>query len=165
VLLDPVIIVPPRDGRSTPPSQVHQALRFLYGQHPFDRVAMDRAAGGEQLSEWIETELGCKIVLYTSGTSERARCAQRFYEGLRGDPRPTLQHTGDPTLRQHVLNAVARVLPSGAVTFDRPSQSRSAPTQDAKVIDGLTAASIIHDAALSAPAPIDPSLYRIQLLA
>ena len=108
VLLEPTIIVPPRDGQSIPPSQIREALRQLYAEHPFGRVAMDRAAGGEQLAEWIETELRCQVVLYTNGTAEQSRCAQRFYEGLRADPWPTLQHTGSPELTRHVLNARAR---------------------------------------------------------
>jgi hypothetical protein len=127
---------------------------------------MDRAACGEQLAEWIEDSLRCEVVLYTNGTAERARVAQRFYEGLRADPRPTLQHTGNPELTRHVLNAVARVLPRGDVVFDRPNQSRSAQAQDQRVIDGLTAASIVNDAAIGARRPpVNLDDYRILLLA
>jgi hypothetical protein len=149
VLLDPIIIVPPRDGRSIPPSQIRQALKRVHVEHPYGRVAMDRAAGGEQLAEWIETELGCQVVLYTNGTAEQARCAQRFYEGLRAEPEPTLQHTGSEELTRHVLNARARVLPRGDVVFDRPIQSRSAQSQDQNVVDGLSASVIIHDSAVA----------------
>jgi hypothetical protein len=166
VLLDPTIIVPPRDGRSIPPSQIRQALSRVYSEHPFGRVAMDRAAGGEQLAECIETELGCDVVLYTNGTAEQARCAQRFYEALRADPRPTLRHTGSPELARHVLNARARVLHRGDVVFDRPAQSRSATGQDQRVIDGLTAAMIVHDAfvAQASRPTINVEDYRIVLL-
>jgi hypothetical protein len=86
--------------------------------------------------------------------------------GLRADPRPTLQHTGNPELTRHVLNAVARVLPRGDVVFDRPNQSRSAHAQDQRVIDGLTAASIVNDAAIGARRPsVNVEDYRILSLA
>jgi hypothetical protein len=165
VLLDPVIITPPRDGSSIPPSQIRAALQGIYNEHPFARVAMDKAAGGEQLAEWIEDTLRAEVVLYTNGTAERARVAQRFLEGIRADPTPTLQHTGHPELTRHVLNAVARVLPRGDVVVDRPNQSRSAQAQDQRVIDGLTAASIVNDAAIGTRWPsVDVSAYRIEML-
>jgi hypothetical protein len=88
ILLDPTVIVPPRDGRSTPPSKVREALSLAHSEHPFGRVAMDRAAGGEQLAEWIETDLGCEVVLYTNGTAEQARCAHRLSMNRPSYPRP-----------------------------------------------------------------------------
>ena len=159
VLLEPAIIVPPRDGTSTPPSRIQNALKRIHREHPFDVVAMDRAAGGEQLAEWIETELGTDVIVYTNGNQEQARIAQRFYEALRAEPAPMLQHVEHDELTRHVLNARARILPRGDVIFDRPSTSRSASQQDKRVIDALSAASIIHDAAVSAslePAPVVP---------
>jgi Phage Terminase len=168
VLLDATIIVPPRDGTSIPPTRVQQALKAVRDEHPFEVVAIDQAAGGEQLSEWIESELGCRVILYTNGNSEQARCAQRFYEGLRAEPAPTLQHSGDEQLTGHVLHARARVLPRGDVIFDRPVHSRSARSQDQRVIDGLSAAQIIHDAAVAAAldprAPVNLDDYRIRRL-
>lgn len=165
VLLDPTIIVPPRDGTSTPPSEIHRALRDVHDQHPFEVVAMDRQAGGEQMAEWIETELGCRVIGYSNGNAEMAQCAGRFYEGLRTEPEPTLQHTGHEELTRHVMNARARVLPRGDPVFDRPTSSRSKGSQDRRVIDGLSAAQIIHDAAVSDDAPkpvVNLDDYRIR---
>jgi phage terminase large subunit-like protein len=165
VLLAPTIIVPPRDGTSTPPSRVQEAVRAVHQEHPFEVVAIDHAAGGEQLGEWLEQELGCEVIVYTNGNQEQARCAQRFYEGLRAEPEPSLQHTGDELLTRHVLNARARILPRGEPIFDRPVHSRSAPTQDQRVIDALSAAQIIHDAAISGRdtrKPINLDDYRIR---
>lgn len=167
VLLDATIIVPPRDGTSTPPSRIQNALREIHTEHPFEVAAIDRAAGGEQLSEWLENELGCKVIVYTNGNVEQARIAQRFYEGLRGEPEPFLQHTGHDELTRHVLNARARILPHGDPVFDRPVQSRSARTQDQRVIDGLIAGSMIHDAAVAGASRgpvIDLADYRIKRL-
>jgi phage terminase large subunit-like protein len=159
VLLDPTIITPPRDGTSTPPSVVQAAVRAIHAAHPFKVVALDRAAGGEQLAEWLEQALGVDVIVYTNGYVELARCARRFFEALRAEPEPQLQHTGDPELTRHVLNARGRVLPQGDVIFDRRVHSRSAAHQDKRVIDGLSAAQIIHDAAVAAalePPPVIP---------
>ena len=56
------------------------------------------------------------------------------------------------TKATHVLNAVARVLPRGDARFDRPSQTRISADQDRRVIDALSAASMVH-AQAAEPAP------------
>lgn len=62
-------------------------------------------------------------------------------KGLRNG---TLKHTGDPDLRRHALNAIARRLPGGDHRFDRPSSVRqNAKAQDRRVIDALTAAGMV----------------------
>jgi phage terminase large subunit-like protein len=161
VLLAPTILVPPRDGTSTPPSAVQDALREVHARYPVHTVVMDPAAGGEQLSEWIETELGARVVTHSNGNRAQALAAQRFYEGLRAEP-PTLRHTGDDGLAQHVLNARARVLPHGDVVFDRPTSSRWAPSQDQRVIDALSAALAVHSVAVADAAGDEPaqSVYQ-----
>jgi hypothetical protein len=164
VLLDPTIIVPPRDGTSTPPSRVQQALLDVHEANPVHTVVIDGAAGGEQLAEWIEQHLGARVVVHSNGNAAQALAAQRFYEGLRAEPTPTLQHTGHPELTSHVLNARARMLPRGDVVFDRPSQTRSAAGQEQRVIDGLSAGSAVHSVAVGegmAPPPINVEDYRI----
>lgn len=167
VLLDPNIIVPPRDGTSTPPSKVQQALMDVHLVNPVHTLVMDGAAGGEQLAEWVQEHIGCRVVVHSNGNTAQALAAQRFYEGLRAEPEPTLQHTGHPDLTTHVLNARARMLPRGDVVFDRPSQTRSATGQDQRVIDGLSAASAVHSVAVGdsmGPEPINVNDYRIGLL-
>jgi hypothetical protein len=77
---------------------------------------------------------------------------ERWMEALREG---WLWHSGDPELAQHVLNAVARVLPGGQTRFDRPARSRSASSQDRRVWDALTAASMVHSVAVGeAQAPV-----------
>ncbi len=73
--------------------------------------------------------------------------AARFTGALR---QRWLWHSGDEGLRRHVLNAVARVLPSGETRFARPRQSRqvSQATQRARVIDALDAAAMVHTSAV-----------------
>jgi phage terminase large subunit-like protein len=158
VLLAPTIITPPHDGTSTRPSAIHQALLDVHECTPIHTVAVDRAAGGEQLVEWIIENLGARVIGYSNGNTEQARCAARFYEGLRAEPEAELRHVGDAELTRQVLNARARVLPSGAVIFERPSQTRAASFQDERVIDGLSAAAIVNDAAC---APDDARPFQL----
>jgi phage terminase large subunit-like protein len=168
VLLDPVILTPPRDGTSTSPTAVQNGFLEIHERTPIHTVVMDRAAGGEQLAEWIENTLGARVIGHSNGNQAQALAAQRFYEGLRAAPAPTLRHTGDAELTRHILNARARVLPRGDVIFDRPSQTRSAAGQDSRVIDGLSASQIVHSVAVGeAGEPqraFDPSDYRIERL-
>ena len=58
-----------------------------------------------------------------------------------------LHHTGDQGLTKHVLNAVAKLLPGGDTRFDRPAESRRSGEQPSRVIDALTAASMVHSEA------------------
>ncbi|MEA2255567.1 MAG: hypothetical protein QOG35_1612 [Solirubrobacteraceae bacterium] len=166
VLLDPKVVVPPRDGTSTRPSEIQEAFLQIHRATPIHTVVMDKAAGGEQLAEWIEKKLGARVVVHSNGNQAQALAAQRFYEGLRAQP-PTLQHTGHPVLTEHVLNARARMSPRGDVVFDRPTTSRSAHQQDQRVIDGLSASSAVHSVAV-AEATDRPKInvrdYRIERL-
>jgi hypothetical protein len=167
VFLDPTVIVPPRDGTSTPPSRVQQALMDVHLVNPIHTLVMDGAAGGEQLAEWITEHIGARVIVHSNGNTAQALAAQRFYEGLRAEPAPTLQHTGHPDLTAHVLNARARILPRGDVVFDRPSQTRSATGQDQRVIDALSAGQAVHSVAVGeaiGPPPINVDDYRIGLL-
>ena len=80
-----------------------------------------------------------------------------FMEALRNG---WLHHTGDEGLSRHALNAVARMLPGGDSRFDRPIQSRLAD-QDRRVIDALTAASMVHAQASNAREEPDPEPFII----
>lgn len=57
-------------------------------------------------------------------------------------------------LTRHVLNAIARVLPSGDARFDRPAQSRLGGQQDQRVIDALVAAAMAHSLAGETGVPL-----------
>jgi hypothetical protein len=95
----------------------------------------------EQLAEWIEREIGAKVLERTQSNSQAVEDFARFMEALRNG---WLKHTGDAGLTRHVLNAIAKTLPQGDVRFERPSQTRQGGDQDRRVIDALTAASMVH---------------------
>jgi len=142
----PEVLVPPRDGRSMSPQLIHDALRRVHARNPIEALVVDGAVGGEVLAEWAEENLGCRVVIHSNGHAAQCLAFERWMEGLREG---TLQHPGDPTLTQHVLNARARILPDGRSRFDRPVSTRSAADlQDVRVIDALSAASGAHSVAV-----------------
>lgn len=142
-LLGPATILePPGDGSQLDAHLVERALIDTHARTPIDMVVMDMTKG-EQLAQWIEEELGATVVNRSQGNQLAAVDYERFMEGLRVG---WLRHCGDDGLRRHVLNAVARLLPSGQTRFDRPRVSRTvAPElQRARVIDALVAAAMVN---------------------
>ena len=106
-----------------------------------DTVVMDMH-NAEDIAAWIEDTLGVTVIDHDH-RAQKVHVADyaAFTEGLRNG---TVKHTGDHGLRAHVLNAIARRLPGGDYRFDRASQVRgTVRAQDKRVIDALTAASMV----------------------
>lgn len=151
VLLKPTLLRPPANGTSLPPSRVQKALKALFDANPFETVAILTASGGEQMAEWIDSTLGCEVVMYAGGNVEKARCARRFLEALRAEPEPTVRHVGDASLTAHVLGAQTRTLANESTVFAPPPPPRSGQPEEPPRIDAFLAALIIHDAAVTPP--------------
>lgn len=144
----PAIIKPPRDGTSTPLSEVQFAILELQERNPIHTVVMDENAGGAQLCEWIETVIGARVLSHSQGHGAMALAYERWMEGMRAG---VIRHDGDPEFGQHVANASARLLPGGQTRFDRRAgarNTRTKGTQDSRVWDALTAASMVHSTAV-----------------
>lgn len=135
------ILTPPRDGSSMHPDVIKDALLELNTTYQVTTVVMDMHRA-EDIAAWIEDELGIVVIDHAHGkTSTHVQDYEAFTNELRNGH---LKHTGDPDLRAHVLNAVARRLPGGDHRFDRPSTVRqNARAQDRRVIDALTAAAMV----------------------
>jgi phage terminase large subunit-like protein len=149
------VLVPPRDGTSLDPRLVEQALIEIHARNPIHTLVMDTSKA-EQLGMWAEAEFECIVVDRPQTNPRAAEDFERFMDALR---RGWLHHTGDPGLTSHALNAVARILPFGDARFDRPSQTRMSAEQERRVIDALTAASMVHTFATTRPAP-ETSVYE-----
>jgi phage terminase large subunit-like protein len=139
------IIVPPRNGFSTPPEDVQAAFLRIHERNPIATVVMDENAGGAQIAGWLEDVIGAEVVAHAQSHSPMAQAYERWMEGLREG---WIWHTGDREFTSHVLNAVAKLLPGGQARFDRPVQSRGGDQQDRRVIDALIAASMVHSVAV-----------------
>jgi phage terminase large subunit-like protein len=136
----PKILIPPRDGTSLDPNEVERALVEIHQRNPIHTLVMDESRA-EQLATWAAAEFGCTVVDRSQTNQFATDDYSKFMEALRSG---WLKHPGDAAFTQHVLNAVARVLPYGDARFDRPSQTRQGGDQDRRVIDALTAASMVH---------------------
>lgn len=138
------VLVPPRDGTSLDPYKVERALIELYNRNPFHTVVMDTARA-EQLAEWISKEFNVYVIDRAQTNEKAVEDYERFMQALREG---WLKHVSDADLTRHALNAIARVLPTGAARFDRPHTSRLGEgKQDQRVIDALVAAAMAHSMA------------------
>ena len=137
----PAILVPPRDGSSLHPDTIKDAFLEMAEQYELGAVVMDMHRA-EDIAAWVEDTLGVAVVDHAQGqTKTHVADYEAFMEGLRNG---SVRHTGDPGLRAHVLNAIARRLPGGDYRFDRPSAVRgNIRAQDRRVIDALTAAAMV----------------------
>lgn len=145
----PIILTPPRDGSILSPQLVKQAFRELNDRNPIRRVVLDPDRAAE-IAEWLEEDLGIEVVEYLQTNQPMALAYERFMEAMRNR---RFRHVDDPEFTEHVLNAVAKILPDGRARFDRPSTSRAQVGQRRRVIDALIAAAIVLCVADAEPAP------------
>jgi phage terminase large subunit-like protein len=156
-LLGPAtVLVPPRDGSSLHPDEIKQAAMDLADAYQLDAVVMDMHRA-EDLAHWIEDEMGVPVFDHNHSQSKtHVADYLAFMEGLRN---ASLKHTGDQTLRAHVLNAIAHRLVGGDYRFYRHSEVRqNANAQDRRVIDALSAAAMVVEHSNRAPAKV--SVYE-----
>lgn len=149
----PEILVPPRDtGISLDPLEVKRAYERLEETWAIHTVVMDMTRA-EDIASWLEHEKGVRVVDHAQGTAVQGVDYEKFLEALRSG---WLKHLGDPTLTQHVYNAVTTLLPGGGAKFDRKTKSREGGAQELIVIDGLVAAAMVNavvDAEFGVPPP------------
>lgn len=138
------ILVPPRDGSSLDPNLVKATFASLQARYRISTVVMDTNLA-QDLRAWFADELGLTVIDRAQTNKPQAEDYQRFMEALRHG---WLRHSGDSGLRQHAFNAIARLLPDGGAKFGRISETRQGGNQDARVIDALVAASMVHSLAV-----------------
>jgi phage terminase large subunit-like protein len=140
------ILIPPRNGQQLDPHLVEQALMEIHARNPIHTVVMDISYGANVLDAFIKENLGSDTVARGRTMPQQVEEYDRFMEGLRSG---WLHHTGDEGLTAHAMNAVARVNRLGAAVFDRHNPQRtSGAAQDARVIDALDAAAMVHAQAM-----------------
>lgn len=140
-LLGPATILePPRDGTQLDVNLIKRAFTELAARYRVSTVVMD-SSRAEDIAAWLSDELGVRVVYRSQTAKPQCEDTERFMEAMRSG---ALLHSGDAGLRRHALNAVARLLPDGGWKFARPSESRQGGRQDARVIDALVAAAMVH---------------------
>jgi phage terminase large subunit-like protein len=147
----PTILTPPRDGSFLEPEVVKAAFRTIQTRNPITEVVMDPDRAAE-IAAWLRDDLGVEPTEHGQG-AEMFDAYEKFMEALRNG---WISHPRDPEFTEHVLNAVAKVLPDGRTRFDRPSTSRAQAGQRRRVIDALIAAAMVHRSATAAPTALVP---------
>lgn len=139
---EPAILEPPRDGSSLDPDLVKRALVVLNERNPLDVLVMDTSRA-EDIASWAAAELGCEVVDRAQTNALAVMDYERFMEALRSG---WLRQPAHAEFTRHVMNAIAKTLPGGDSRFDRPvaQRGRTSELQDRRVIDALTAASMVH---------------------
>lgn len=95
--------------------------------------------GSDTLVQQMARNHGIRFAEHRQGAATRAVSDQRLLEAIRTK---TIEHSGHKEMRQHVLNAVAKAIPSGeGFMFDRPKHGPRVPT------DCLIAMSMAHSVA------------------
>jgi len=144
LLAAPTVLTPPRDGSMLDPEDLKLALLNYIEHYTVNTVVMDMHQGAD-IAAWLEREMGITVIGWSQGNMQAAEDYEEFMKALRsGISGERLCHSGDPTLRKHVMNAVARNLPGDKRRFDRPGSSRAKRKQEVRVIDALAAASWVN---------------------
>ncbi len=140
----PKILTPPRNGQNLSPQKIKDAFCALHERNPIQTVVMDPDRAAE-IAHWLEHELGVDVVEHLQTAAPMCLAYERFMEALRNG---WLRHPANAEFSEHVLNAMARLLPDGKARFDRPSTSRAQAGQRRRVIDALIAAAMVHNVAV-----------------
>ena len=112
-------------------------------EHRVSTVVMDFNRA-EDIAAWISDQ-DVHVIDRAQSAKPQSEDYQRFMEALRGG---WLKHSGDAGLKLHALNAVTKMLPDGGARFARVSETRQGGNQEARVIDALVAAAMVHSYAV-----------------
>ena len=151
LLATPTVLVPPRDGSMLDSQDLKDALEFYLTSYVVNTVVMDMHQGAD-IANWLEREHGVTVIAWAQGNMQAAEDYEEFMKALRSTiPGERLVHNGNPVLRKHVMNAIARSLPADKRRFDRPSSGRAKRKQETRVIDCLMAASWVNSFVANPP--------------
>lgn len=148
VVGDPVVLEAP-EGGMVDDRDVFAALSTMQARYRITALVFDPNAGAAGLSQQIRRQLGLDMVEHSQRDTQMALADGRLLEAIR---RGQIQHSGNPVLRAHVLNAVEVSVQGDRFRFSRPRHGPRRPT------DCLTALAMAHSVAVSeAEKPPKPS--------
>lgn len=140
ILGTPIILEPPGNGVPLEANDVKAAFLELHARNPIEVAVIDPSKA-QDIAQWLSDELGCLVVARSQTNSFAADDYDLLMEALR---ERWIEHTGDPTLRRHVLSAIRARLPGDRYRFDRPRTMRKRKDQRRIVIDGLQALGMLN---------------------
>jgi uncharacterized protein (DUF362 family) len=77
-----IVIEPPRNGSSTHPDVIKNALMSLHARNPIDTLVMDMT-DGEDVAAWAADELGCTVIDRPTGNTLAVKDYKNVTRGLR----------------------------------------------------------------------------------
>jgi len=139
VIGDPTILEA-AEGAILDDQLVVNAFNSFSARWRIEGVIYDPSAGASGLAQRVARDGGLKLVEHSQRDAAMALADGRLLEAIR---RRQLVHSGDPILREHVLNAVEKPVQGELFRFTRPKHGPRVP------IDGLTALSMCHSTAVA----------------
>lgn len=101
----PAVLVPPQDGSSLDAEEVFGTAQMMRERWPSCTFVLDPMAGGEQLAQRIDRELGGPIMTHSQAAGPMCRASQVLSESIAAR---AVEHPDDEILNRHVLAAAAR---------------------------------------------------------
>lgn len=101
----PTILTPPQDGSSLDAEEMFGAVVAIREKWPSCRIILDPEAGGEQLAQRIDLELGGEIITHSQKAGPMCQASQILSESIAARQ---LEHPDDDALNRHVLAAGAK---------------------------------------------------------
>jgi len=139
IIGDPTILEAP-EGAILDDRLVVNAFNSFNARWRIEGVIYDPSAGASALAQQIARDTGLQLIEASQRDGPMALADGRLLEAIR---RGQLVHSGDPILREHVLNAVEKPVQGELFRFTRPKHGPRVP------IDGLTALSLAHSTAVA----------------
>lgn len=106
----PTVLVPPQDGTSLDAEEVFDAAAAMRERWPDCTFVLDPEAGGEQLAQRIDRELGGELLTHSQRNRPMSAASQILSEQIAAE---MLEHPGDEELTRHVLAASAKFVGTG----------------------------------------------------
>lgn len=107
----PTILTPPQDGTSLDSEEVFDAAAAMRDRWPDCTFVLDPEAGGEQLAQRIDRELGGDLMTHSQRNRPMCHASQILSEQIAAG---MLEHPGDDEgLTRHVLSASAKFVGTG----------------------------------------------------
>lgn len=145
----PTIIKAPGDNTSTDVEDIQEPLQQMAERWPEITFVLDPQAGGEQLAQWIDSELRARVATHSQNHGPMTLAAQRLSEAIATQK---IEHPDDEALNAHVLAAAAKSVGEGW-RFVKPRRKNMQ-------IDGVIALAMAYSTLVGAP-PEPPSTVYI----
>ena len=101
----PAILTPPQDGTSLDAEEVFGVCQAMAERWPGLAFVLDPEAGGEQLAQRLDRELGVRVMTHSQKTGPMCDASQQLAEAIATG---RLEHPDDEGLTRHVLSAAAK---------------------------------------------------------